>query len=241
MVDRGKLVDALYRLLDELESRVGPRRTLAACSRLSGWPAAGVYFFFESGEVRADEVTPRVVRVGTHGLRPSKSTLWSRLKQHRGTVAGTRPGGGNHRGSIFRRHVGDALLNSNIGSDAARPTWGIGQTAPAAVMTSEYELERAVSAVIGAMSVLWLPIDDPPLRTSARGEVESGAIAALSNFGRSPIDPPSRDWLGRHASRRQIVESGLWNVNHVTDQPSSQVLDVIESWISRLPKPTTGK
>jgi hypothetical protein len=241
VVDRGELVGELYRLLDELESRVGPRRTLSACSRVSGWPGAGVYFFFEPGEARADGVTPRVVRVGTHGLRSSKSTLWGRLAQHRGSVGGTRPGGGNHRGSIFRRHVGDALLNSGVGGEVARATWGVGQTAPASVMALEYELERAVSAVIGAMSVLWLPIDDPPDPTSARGVVESGTIAAVSNFGRPPIDPPSTNWLGRHASRREILESGLWNVNHVTEPPSSQILDVIDSWICRCAEQTTGK
>ena len=207
----------------------------------SGWPGAGVYFFSEPGEVRADAVTPRVTRIGTHGLRPSRSTLWGRLAQHRGSVGGARPGGGNHRGSIFRRHVGDALLNSGIGGDAVRATWGAGQTAPASVMASEYELERAVSTVIGAMSVLWLPVDDPPDATSARGVVESGTIALLSNVGRSPIDPPSADWLGRHASRREIVESGLWNVRHVTESPSRQVLDVIDTWIRRSPKPTSGK
>jgi len=48
----------------------------------------------------------RVVRVGTHGLKTgSTSTLWGRVHQHRDT----REGGGNHRGSVFRLHVGQAL------------------------------------------------------------------------------------------------------------------------------------
>ena len=73
------------------------------------WPARGVYFFFEDGEARSTSGTgPRVVRIGTHALTAkSSTTLWNRLAQHRGVV-GT--GGGNHRGSIFRLLVGEALL-----------------------------------------------------------------------------------------------------------------------------------
>lgn len=91
-----------YSLLGRLGS---PRRLFGATGR-DGWPTHGVYFFFEDGELRADG-TPRVVRVGTHGLAiTSRTRLWQRLAQHRGTLKG----GGNHRASIFRRHVGTALI-----------------------------------------------------------------------------------------------------------------------------------
>ena len=237
MHDRAKMVDDLYRLLGELEVSVGQRRRLSDCTGASGWPAAGVYFFFEDGEVRTDGTTPRVIRVGTHGLRQSRSTLWGRLSQHRGTVGGSRPGGGNHRGSIFRLHVGEAILNRDIGHDAARATWAIGTNAPAAVRAAERDLEFAVSDVIGAMHVLWLPIDDPPSPASARGVVEAGAIALLSNLGSAVVvDPSSPTWLGRYANRPEIVDSGLWNVRHVRDTPSTRVLEVIDSWIDGLPK-----
>jgi hypothetical protein len=75
--ERAKAVDELYRLLGEVEARVGRCRPLSDCSRASGWSAAGVYFFFEDGEFRCDGTTPRVVRVDTHGLRASRSTLWA--------------------------------------------------------------------------------------------------------------------------------------------------------------------
>ena len=88
MDERAKAVDELYRLLGEVEDRIGPRRRLSECSRASGWPAAGGYFFCEDGQVRRDGTTPRVVRVGTRGLRASRSTLWGRLSQHRGTTGG---------------------------------------------------------------------------------------------------------------------------------------------------------
>jgi hypothetical protein len=98
----------MYAMVDTISDRVGGLRRLSDCSGRMVWPAQGVYFFFEDGELRSDSGTGlRVVRVGTHGLREgSTTTLWRRLAQHRGT---RRNGGGNHRGSVFRLHLGTAL------------------------------------------------------------------------------------------------------------------------------------
>ncbi len=51
----------------------------------------------------------RVVRVGTHLIKNggSNTKLWERLKAHKGTKSGS----GNHRGSVFRLLVGQALWN----------------------------------------------------------------------------------------------------------------------------------
>ena len=113
-------LDRFYDLLTRLEKVNGGKRQVARGHGQMDWPKRGVYFFFEDGELRADGTTPRVVRVGTHGLRKSSATLWSRLSQHRGTVGGSMPGGGNHRGSIFRLHVGTALLASGHWPDSIR-------------------------------------------------------------------------------------------------------------------------
>jgi hypothetical protein len=80
-----------------------------------------VYFFFEPGEVRRDSGEDlRLVRVGTHGLAVgSKSTFRQRLGQHRGHGSG----GGNHRGSIFRLLVGQALTARGDIPGAA--SWGV--------------------------------------------------------------------------------------------------------------------
>ena len=152
-------LDRFYDLLARLEKVNGGKRQLARCHGQMGWPKRGVYFFFEDGEVRSDGTTPRVVRVGTHGLRKSSATLWSRLSQHRGTVGGSMPGGGNHRGSIFRLHVGTALLASGHWSDSIRHSWAVGSNAPSDVRRGEYPLELAVSQHIGAMPFLWLEVE----------------------------------------------------------------------------------
>ena len=220
MKSRRAQLEEFYSLLEEVSDRRGGPRTLGECHGRMGWPRRGVYFFFEPGECREDLATPRVVRVGTHALRPSSSTLWGRLSQHRGSTAGGLPGGGNHRGSIFRRHVGEALLASSEYPPEISDTWGRGSSAPQEVRALEYPLERDVSRYIRAMPFLWVEVADPPSPASERGLIERGAIALLSNFAQPPIDPPSSTWLGRRSARAAIRSSGLWNVNHVRDRPS---------------------
>lgn len=231
--DRAGSVDEFYRLLAVLGDRCGGPRLLSESTARSGWPRRGVYFFFEPGELRADGSGLRVVRVGTHGLRPSKSTLWGRLAQHKGTMGGRRAGGGNHRGSVFRLHVGQALLARGSFPEPIADTWSRGGSAPARVLESELVLERAVTSHIGAMPVLWLDVDDEPGPASDRGVIEAGAIALLSNLGRPPVDPPSAGWLGLSSSNPLISDSGLWNVRHVADQASDGFLPLLEEYINR--------
>ncbi len=216
-----------YETLATLERKVGGARTLADCSGAMHWPARGVYFFREPREECSDGVAPRIVRVGTHALKTgAHSTLWGRLKQHQGT---NRPKGGNHRGSIFRSVVGKSLMERD---GVLCPSWGQGSSAPRAVRESEVSLEQGVSVVIGAMPLLWLAIDDAPGPDSRRGYIERNAIALLSNYGKSPLDPPSRGWLGHWCDRERVKESGLWNSNHVDEQYQPDFLETLESTVA---------
>ena len=224
---RRDALDQLYSQLAALEKSVGGKRVLAQCDGRMDWPRRGVYFFFEDGELREDGVTPRVVRVGTHALHPSMSTLWGRLSAHRGTVGGSRPGGGNHRGSIFRLHVGTALLTAGEWSDSVRRSWGVGSSARGRVLVDEYPLELEVSRHIRSMSLLWVGVDDEPDGFRERKVIEAGAISLLSNVSREPVDAASGRWLGHRAENSFIGRSGLWNVDHVRDEPSGEFLDVL--------------
>lgn len=228
MTARADQLDELYRLIDEHRARLHGGRVIAGASGRDGWPERGVYFFFEPGELRADGTTPRVVRVGTHGLPAgSRSTLWGRLRQHRGSVGGRSAGGGNHRGSVFRLHVGAALLADPEWPAEVRSAWGHGANAPRQVRAAEEALERAVSAYIGRMSVIWVEVDDPPGPVSDRGLIERGAIALLSNARGPAVDPPSDDWLGRRSPNEAIREAGLWNVQHIADPLEPRFLGVL--------------
>jgi hypothetical protein len=227
--DRREALDELYTAIEELRRRPGGARCLTGSTARSGWPDHGVYLFFEPGECREDGVTPRVTRVGTHALTAtSRTRLWNRLAQHRGSIGGSNPGGGNHRGSVFRLHVGTALI-ARDGWREVMDSWGRGSSANREVRDREVQLEQAVSRHIGQMPVLWLDVPD----REARGALERGLIALLSNAEREPVDPPTDRWLGRFADRDAIRRSGLWNVNHVDEEPSEAVIDYLHEHLPR--------
>lgn len=227
-LDRHDHLRRFYRLMEELEQRIGGARMLADCNGRLTWPRRGVYFFMEDGEYRSDSGTgPRIVRVGTHGLKAGSGTsLWNRLSQHRGSA---RSGGGNHRGSIFRLIVGTALIERD---GFVCPTWDDGKSsAPPDVRAREQPLERTVSKTISTMRFVWLEADDEPGRHSIRGTIERNAVALLSNFEKEMIDPSSGAWLGHYCNRSRVRASGLWNHNHVKGAYDPQFLDQLEALI----------
>jgi hypothetical protein len=115
---------------------------------------------------------------------------------------------GNHRSSVFRRHVGIAIMNAY--PDEAVKTWGRGDNAPAADRLGERDLERRVSRHLGEMTVLWLPA----AKREDRDYFERNIIGLLTGGGLD-ADPPSAGWLGRFSPAQEIAESGLWNIEHV--------------------------
>jgi hypothetical protein len=184
-------------------------------------PARGVYFLFDERERRRETGDLREVRVGTHAMkRGARSTLRGRLRQH----LGARAGHGNHRGSVFRLHVGAALLARD---GSCLPSWGVGSSAPAEVRQAEREHEQRVSRYVCELYVVTLGIDDDPGPTSLRSFVERNAIALLSTAGRA-VDSPSAGWLGHAAQRAPVRASGLWNVNHVGERVEASFLERFE-------------
>ncbi len=225
----------LYEALDDLRERAGGYRYLRDCTTKSGWPERGVYFFFTEGELREDGISLRVVRVGTHAITDtSKTTLWHRLRTHRGVIGGNGAGGGNHRGSIFRKRVGEALIRTKAYPEDITRTWGVGSTAPKAVCIAERPLEAEVSIYIGNMPFLWLAVDDVPSPYSERAVLERNSIGLLSNLGKPPIDPPSPNWLGLQSDQRTIRESGLWNTNHVDERYEASFLQLLSTRVQAM-------
>ena len=232
-----------YDLLAKLEKRIDGPKVLPCCSGALDWPDRGVYFFFEKSEWRSGSGRgPRVVRVGTHALKQgSKTTLWNRLRQHRGKADLS---GGNHRGSIFRLHLGVSLAEQK--KCALPPSWGVGGSFGAAVkklQLSPHEAEEAkraespveakVSRYIGDMPFLYLNVDDCPSPESDRGFIERNAIALLSEHCRADLDPASIDWLGRSCDRELVRCSGIWNNRHVGESCDPKFLDVMDRWIQK--------
>ena len=225
--ERMKDLDYFYNLLEELiAGKIF--HLMKNCDGKLDWPKRGVYFFFSPEETRAlyPEVS-RVVRVGTHSVsKGSKTTLWDRLKTHKGSEDGS----GNHRASVFRLHVGQALINKEK-LNKKYPNWGAGETANNKIRISERNLEEKVSAEIGRMSLTYLRIEDEPGSSSDRAYIERNAIALLSGPD-GPIDVQTSKWLGNNSAKNAIKESGLWNVRHVDEFYDKGFLGVMKEYVN---------
>lgn len=224
-------LDELYQLLADLRKQVGGYRTLGESTGRIEWPQRGVYFFFAPDETREASNQLRVSRVGTHAVSAgSGTTLWERLRAHRGTLSGTRPDGGNHRGSVFRLRVGEAIINQDgIGDEY--PEWGEGSSASTDARDAEHALEKRVSEFIRELPLLWVDVDDDPGPESQRATIERNTIALLSNYQRDSLDSREPTWLGTNSPNQKIRESGLWNVNHTEEQHSPSFLKTLSEAI----------
>ena len=215
-----------YALLGELDHQLGGPRRLRCCTADSGWPLNGVYFFFEDGEGRTAGKGPRVVRVGTQAVKtttPSRRTLWDRLEKHRGRQPGD-TGGPRRSHSVFRRHVGTAIIGRDDLGEEVCDNWYHYRHQPL-----EEQIEMAVSRYVGVMPFLWLDVPD----RAARHDIEAGAIALLSRCS-GGVDLPSPGWLGRYALKTEIPDSGLWNVQLTKGRYDPGFLDHMDAQVHAL-------
>lgn len=175
----------------------------------------------------------RVVRVGTHAVtRGSKATLWNRLRTHRGPFTGKYANGGDHRGSIFRLHVGTAIVKKH---GVTVPTWGGGSSAGREIRIKEHAVEKLVSEHIRTMPFLWVKVDDAPGPDSLRAYIERNAIGLLSNYNKmQKIDPSSDNWLGRFCKNEKVQRSGLWNSDHVDEPYNKKFSNKLEKLVGEM-------
>ena len=213
-----------YKCIFELAESTGGIRLFNECTGKMYWPERGVYFFVDFGEKSLiSNNFPRIVRVGTHAVSAgSKSTLWHRLKTHKGTATG----GGNHRGSIFRLHVGNAIIKKE---GLVCDTWGVGQNASKEIREKETTLEHFVSEYIGQLGVIVLDVNDLPSSASARSFIEKNSIALLSSIN-SSFNFSTSNWLGNYSPRREIIDSCLWNINYINANYDNSFLKVFQKY-----------
>jgi hypothetical protein len=216
----------LERLIQRLSHAQAGGRRLADCSGRLSWPERGLYFVTEPV---ARKERWMVTRVGTHAVsQGSRTSLWDRISTHRGPGHG----GGSHRSSIFRAHVGRALLRRDRAPPELLPTWGVGQSAPATVRAREADLERRVSQVIGEMRLLWVEVPDAPGARSDRSYLERNIIGLLSRANYlGARAAPGPLWLGHNSAEWRIAASGLWNLDHLFYRPDHGFLDVLEAYV----------
>jgi hypothetical protein len=204
------------------------------------WPEQGVYFFFDPNEPIPKPGLPgRVVRIGTHGVaKNTNSTLWSRLHMHQGSK---RNGGGNHRGSIFRWHIGKAINGtpSSWDWDDARKGIKANSEERREVRRWEHEHERLVSDYIHQLPFTVIAMPGSPGKDCQRAVFETECIAYLSWCGQNGLIKIGSDWLGLRATNDKIKTSGLWNVNDVW-MPGNH-LPYIPTWPPFPPAPVLDK
>lgn len=222
---RAKDVTVLYAILKDPLLRETQLRPFSECSGSMTWPQRGLYIFYEPGYNRMLYSTePKIMRVGTHAVSEgSSSSLWQRLKTHKGNEDFS----GNHRGSIFRLHVGAALITRN-GLDC--PSWGIGQSANRSIQDIEGTIEKRVSEYLRGMEVLSIRIEDSPSKMSDRAYIEQNMIALLSGpIG--PVDLAKESWLGYHCPNPAVCRSSLWNVEYTDMQYDPSFLEVLQVYV----------
>ena len=212
-------VERLQQLTRRLAVGQGRGRPFADVSSQE-MPSRGVYI------ILAPELSGRIVRVGTHAVsRGSRTSLWNRLSTHRGT----RDGRGSHRSSIFRSHVGRALIAASPARDWP-DSWAVGQQAAAAIRAQEVSLERHVSDHINELRLLWLTVQDDAGPASDRAYLERNLIGLISREGLLHCRGTA-NWLGLRSHDWRIAATGLWNLNHILTKPDPDFLDVLESYV----------
>jgi hypothetical protein len=155
-------------------------------------PRNGVYFFFEQGEFcrKFEVIRPRIARVGTHR---KQDRFRSRIRQHFR---------GNKNGSVFRKHLGGALLRRRNIEDSRLDKW-LRQNTPTFKEVEEFvDNELAAHFTFKCVTVA---------DKKERLDLEERLIATLA---KCTACEPSKNWLGLHAVSGEIRQSGLWNVQH---------------------------
>ncbi len=228
-------LDYLHELLGELEKAIGGKRTLKDPDSCNNLPRFGIYIFFSAKEKRELGRENRIVRIGTHAVNSqSKRTLRDRLREHQGNITKRgRRDGGSHRGSVFRKLVGFALINRD-NLKGIYPEWGSSKTSHSNIRAEEHELERTVSYYIRNLPFTWLEVDDPPGPNNDRAFIETNSIALVSNYKKTPIDPHLDTWLGNFCTKEEIQQSGLWNKKDVNKVYDKSFLELFEKYLKKI-------
>lgn len=159
-------------------------------------PKNGLYFWYEEDEL-SHGGKPRITRVGTH---EKQGRLPARINQH---FSGVR------EGSVFRKHLGGALMKLNAEPEAEVKAWYKKRKEDSRFNDPEFKhYEEEVTNQAEDSSYRVLRVDD----SSERLNIEEKFIALFSHC---EACCPSKKWLGNYAYRKEIRDSGLWNVKHI--------------------------
>lgn len=182
-------------------------------------PENGIYFFYENGEIwghGGDKLG--IVRIGTHRDGNFRNRIGEHflLDESKMNFNKNKPKPSDR--SIFRKHIGRALLNKK--KDDYLKIWNIDFTERAKRRSFGYKRniskERLVESRItrrfrSRLFFRFIIIDSQNRRMGSTG-LEKSLIGTLASC---ELCGPSKDWLGNYSPTRQVKESGLWLVQHL--------------------------
>ena len=66
--------------------------------------------------------------------------------------------------------------------------------------------------------------------------IESNSIKLLSNYCKTPVDPPSKNWLGLYCGNNKVIKSGLWNRKEIEENSEIDVvfLETLDNLINEM-------
>jgi hypothetical protein len=190
-------------------------------------PVNGIYFFYERGESCGHDTSMnRIVRVGTHKDGNFRSRIAEHYLLNEGRATFTSNQASPHDRSIFRKHIGRAILNRDRNPYLA--VWDITFTSRQARnqhshlrdVQTEMRIETEVTKTIRQnFSFRFVELEGQDNRMGTDG-LERALIGSLA---RCLVCRASADWLGHSCSKAQVRNSGLWLVQHLGAEPMSNV------------------
>lgn len=180
----------------------------------------GLYVLFENGEKHNG--LDRIVRIGSHD---GNNNLIKRIGHHFMK--------NNHRGSVFRKHVGRCFLN--VEENQYLEHWNrpfksrLEKEVHGKFVNLEYEknYEEMVSSHIhDKLSFVLIPKIYDKLQ---RDRIEEGLISSLNQSNQKTS---SENWLGNYHPDNRIRNSKLWNIEYLKHQPldKNEFRELIENF-----------
>ena len=158
-------------------------------------PKNGLYFWYEEDEL-GHRGKQRITRGGTH---EKQGRLPARINKHFG----------GREGSVFRKHLGGALMKLNTEPEAEVKVWYKKRKENSRFNDPKFKhYEEEVTNQAKDSSYRVLKVDD----SNDRLQMEKKLIALFSHC---EACCPSKKWLGNYAYRKEIRDSGLWNIKHI--------------------------
>lgn len=174
-------------------------------------PESGIYIIFEKGEIGHDG--DRVVHVGTHKEKGGLSSRICEIFEKE-----------NKDRSILRKNIGRSILKKE--NNPYLKIWDKDTTSSKSRKELEgiidYELEKQIEErvskhIIDNFSFVVIEEEDNCKRKDIKDELIS--IISLCEECK-----PSLEWLGNYSNNTKISESGLWNVQGLYKEQSTNYI-----------------